>query len=253
MARSSAARKFLRGVEQIKALCAEAITFENDNAYVFREEVETRSPQHRIHRIYACERKPIPDDWPLRAGEAIQNVRMSLDHVVYAATGRDGCAFPICQNPRSFRESRGKIKGVPAPMRAAIERAQPYRTTPTAPSQDLLEQLRSLSNADKHRTLVTVAAAAQHERVGINEGITLTWEEYATGKTLTPEDTHIATFHARAEREIREVDVQPQIGYEVRIEGRPLHVLQGIAEHVYRILAECETGKPLSPHAPGPF
>jgi hypothetical protein len=253
MALSSAQRKFLRGVEQIKALCAEADAFENDNAYVFREKVDTRSPQHRIHRFYASERKSIPDDWSLRAGEAIQNVRASLDHVVYAVSGRDDCAFPICQDPRAFRKSRGKLKGVPTPMRAAIERAQPYRATPTAPSQDPLEQLRSLANIDKHRTLTTVAAAVQHESVGTNEGIEITWDEYATGKILTSDETHVSTFTVRSEREIRDVDVQPQFAYEVVIEGREFGMLVVMARHAYRVLAECEMGKPLSPFAPYPI
>lgn len=254
MTLSSATRKFLRGVEQIKALCAEAGAFENDNAYVFREEVDTRSPQHRIHRFYASERKPIPDDWPLRAGEAIQNVRASLDHVVYAVSGRDDCAFPICTTPDRFQKaSAQRLQGIPAPMLATIERAQPYRATPTAPSDDLLEQLRSLSNIDKHRTLATVAAAVQHESVGTNEGIEITWEEYATGKILTHDEAHVSTFTVRSEREILGVDVQPQFAYEVRIEGRPLDMLVGIARQVFRVLAECETGQQLSPFATYPI
>ena len=253
MAPSSAQRKFLRGVDQVMALCGEAVAFQNDNAYVFREEVETRSPEHRIHRVYASERKPIPDDWTLRAGEAVQNIRASLDHVVYAVSGRRGCAFPICTKPDDFREASAKrLKGIPTAMQATIERAQPYRTAPSAPSRDPLEQLRTLSNIDKHRTLTTVAAAVQHEAVGINEGIKLTWQEYATGKLLTSDETHVSTFVVRAEREILSVDVQPQFTYEVRIEGRPLNVLVGVARHVYRVLIECETGKPLSPFAPYP-
>jgi hypothetical protein len=254
MALSSAMRKFLRGVEQSKALRTEALAFENGNAYVFREEVETRTPQHRIHRIYACERKPVPEHWPLLAGEAIQNLRASLDHVVYAVSGLEYSSFPICTTPGRFkRASTSRLRGIPASMRATIERAQPYRTSPTAPTRDPLEQLRTLSNIDKHRTLATVAAAVQHEGVGTNEGIEITWNEYATGKLLASGETHVSTFTVRAEREIQKVDVQPMLSYQVSIEGRPLDVLHGFARHVYRVLAECETGKPLSPFAHYPI
>ncbi len=254
MTQSSALRKFLRGVEQVKTLRAEADAFENDGAYVFSTEVETRTPKHLIYRCYAVERKPVPDHWPLLAGEAIHNIRASLDHVVYAATGDDDSAFPICTDAAKFkRRSKGCLKGIPATMRTTIENAQPYITTPSAPTQDLLELLRTLSNIDKHRTLATLASSVLHEWIGLSDDIEITWNEAATNKVLTNEKTHISTFTATSEREIREVDVQPHFAYEVRIEGRPLGMLTSIARKVFRVLAECETGKPLSPFAPYPI
>jgi hypothetical protein len=254
MALSSAQRKFLRGVEQVKTLREEADAFKDDDAYVFSKEFEARTPQHRVYRCYATERQPVPDHWPLLAGEAIQNIRASLDHVVYAHSGRDDSAFPICTGSTNFaRRSAQTLKGVPASVRATIKRAQPYIATPTAPSQDLLELLRTFSNIDKHRALTTVASAVQNEWIGINEGIKIAWSEMATNKVLTSGKTQISAFTVIAEREIRDVDVQPHFSYQVRIEGRPLDMLVSIAKHVFPILIECETGKPLSPFAPYPI
>jgi hypothetical protein len=55
---SSAARKFLRGVEHVKTLSGEARAFENDDAYAFETEIESRSPNHIRYRCFAIERKP---------------------------------------------------------------------------------------------------------------------------------------------------------------------------------------------------
>jgi hypothetical protein len=88
--RTSAQRKFLRGVEQVRDLLAQADAFEQRNAYVFRAEVESRSAQHVTYRCFAVEQEAPPDEWSLLAGEAIQNLRASLDHLVWPAHGNYG-------------------------------------------------------------------------------------------------------------------------------------------------------------------
>jgi len=173
---SSAQRKFATGVEQVKRLLAEADAFEQRNAYVFRHEVESRSPQHVAYRCFATEQEAPPDDWLLLAGEAIQDLRSSLDHLVYAASGgQDRTQFPIFTSADTFKEKAARmLQGVPESIRAVIERAQPYHNSASNPSQAMLEQLRLLSNLDKHRTLATVASAVQHEGIGLPTGVSVT-------------------------------------------------------------------------------
>jgi hypothetical protein len=256
VAQTSAQRKFARGVKQVERLRREADAFEHRDAYVFRPEIESRSSHNITYRCLAIEREPPPDEWSLLAGEAIQNLRSALDHVIWASIKRPSTrtAFPIFTDPREFQVlGTPMLRGVSDSIRAAVEKAQPYRTFPDAPAEAFLERLRVLSNLDKHRTLATIASAVQHEGVGVSEGVNIAWQKYATDQPLGSGETHISTFTASSESELREMDVQPFFAYEVRIEGRPVDTLVGIVHEVYRVLFECETGKPLPPLAPYPL
>jgi hypothetical protein len=252
---TSSQRKFFRGVEQARQLLAEAEAFENRSAYVFRTEVESRSTHEITYRSFAVEREAPPQDWPLLAGEAIQNLRSALDHMVYAASGgEERTQFPIFTDPDRFREKApGMLQGVPESVRAAIEKAQPYRDYQPDPRQAMLEELRVLSNRDKHRTLATIASAVVNEGVGVSEGVNITWQKYGTNRPLGSGETHVSTFMAASEAELSGQDVQPMFGYEVRIEGRRVDVLKGIVHDIYRVLVECEAGAPPSLFAPYPL
>jgi hypothetical protein len=141
------------------------------------------------------------------------------------------------------------LQGVPQPMRALIEETQPYRTLPDGPQFDALERLRTLSNIDKHRTLATVVSAIQMEYVGVGEGVTIAWDEYATNKPLGDGKTYISSFTATSETEIKEMDVNPGFTYQVRIEEMPLDILVGIARRVFETITACETGQLPHPFA----
>jgi len=59
---------------------------------------------------------------------------------------------------------------------------------------------------------------------------------------------------ARADTELREVDVDPRFIYEVRIRRRPLvNTLVEIAMRVFERVTECETGTAISPFAQYPI
>jgi hypothetical protein len=107
---SSSERKFARGVEQVKALRGEAKAFEDGNAYVFRKEIESRTANSIRYRCFATEREAPSDEWPLLAGEAIQNIRAALDHVVWASVKRPSTktAFPIFTDPCEFQVIGGQ-------------------------------------------------------------------------------------------------------------------------------------------------
>lgn len=244
---TSAERKLLRGIEQVETLSAEAHSFEDDEACVFEPEGEPRSPQEIEYRCFGVERKAPPAHWALLAGEAVHNLRAALDHFVYAAAkGRERgkTQFPIYTDPCEFQVlGPGFMKGVPEPVRARIEEAQPYRRTPPDPTEDSLARLRTLSNRDKHRVLNSFAAAVTHEGVGLPDGATVRWKEIAANKRLSAKKAQISRFVVRCEDGIEDVDVQPLFGYEIRIEGRPVRDLVWIAGQVSRTLTECGLGQ----------
>jgi len=261
MTQSSAQRKFTRGVEQVKKLRAEARFYRYDDAYVFRVDKEPSSPQKIRYRCYATERKAPPEHWPLLTGEAIQNLRSSLDHAVWSvwkAAGNSGTGdhtkFPIATDPDGFKSQAGFVlQGVPKPIRTLIEGAQPYRIAPQAPARDPLELLRTLSNIDKHRSLTTVAVAVEYEWISHAGGIDFSHEKFATDRPLGHGETEISVFTVTAEREIMQMDVNPEFTYQVRIEGMPLDIRGNIVRRVFETVGEIETGQPKSPFVTYPL
>jgi len=199
----------MRGVGQVRRLLDEADAFEKRDAYLFRTEVESRSIHAITYKSFAVEREAPSEEWPLLAGEAIQNVRSALDHMVYAASGRqDWTQFPIFTDPNEFeRRAPGMLAGVSDSVRATIEKAQPYLDYPPDPAQCMLEELRVLSNLDKHRTLATVVSAVHREGVGTQTGVNITWEKHGTGRPLGSGEAHVSTFTAASET--ADLDVEP--------------------------------------------
>ena len=153
----------------------------------------------------------MPTHWPLVAGEAIQNLRSALDHLVFEKSGGNRrTQFPIFTDRCEFQVlAPRKMKGVPEAVRAQIERAQPYQFMPGDATHHPLAQLSSLSNLDKHRVLATVVNAITNEAVGIPDGVKLTWEEYASHKLLGAGKAHISTFVAKTEGNAEDVEVEP--------------------------------------------
>jgi hypothetical protein len=252
---TSGQRKLKRGIEQVKALCGEARTFENDKAYLFETERKARSVQEVEYRCFAVQRKTMPDHWPLLAGEAIQNLRAALDHLVYEKSGGNRrTQFPIFTDRCEFQVLGERyMKGVPEAVRAFIEEAQPYRFMPQDAAYHPLAQLSALSNLDKHRVLAAVVSAVTKEAVGKPSGVELTWEEYASNKPLGAGKAQISTFVARAEAEAEDVDVEPMFSYEVRIEGRPIRALHGIGHTVYKTFWEVDKAQRMTGAEPFPL
>jgi hypothetical protein len=251
----STRRKLTRGIEHVKALRTEIEAYEERLAYGFEWDTDRRSATQIEYRCFAVERERMPDHWPLLAGEAIQNLRSSLDHFVFAASGcEDHTQFPIFTDPLKFgRKARGMLPGIPTATRESIERSQPYHEAPEAPAMAALEQLRTLSNLDKHRVLATFASAVVHEGVGVPDGARIEWEEHGSEKRLAAGRTHVSTFVVHTAAADVDVAVEPLFGYEVRIEGRPVAVLAWIAGQVFRVLAETDSGERLSPFAAYPI
>jgi hypothetical protein len=262
MAQTSAQRKLLRGIEQLQTLGRETEAFVKGDAYVFRTEPEPRSAHEVAYHTFATERQAPCDDWPLIAGESIQNMRSALDHAVWRVwknvssnTGDgDHTQFPIAIDCADFRSQAGRmLLGIPAPIKTLIEDTQPYRRHPPTPALDALYKLRTLSNIDKHRTLATVAVSVQHEFVGSPADVMIHWEEYGTNRVLGHGETKVSVFIATSERDISGMEMEPGFAYEVRIEGEPVKILEYIARRVFEAVSACETGNALTPFAAYPI
>jgi hypothetical protein len=242
---TSAERKFVRGLEQVAEICREVKDFESANAYELRTERNVRAEEIE-YTCFAVERQGPDDDWSLQLGDAIHNLRASLDHAVYAASGgAGGTKFPITRSESEF-EGRGRpvINKAPAAVRQLIEKAQPFNTSPEYPEAAPLAFLAELSNADKHRELTTVAAAVVVPGFGW-EGPESDMRFTDTGEGRDLHDgTKVMAFTVSGPR-ADQVKVGPMFAYEVRVEG--IHLggsLQRIAHAVWKSVSECEFGEP---------
>ena len=257
MAQSSAQRKFAWGVKHVNALGTDVRLYQFANAYEPRVERKVRSTQEVEYKVLAIERKAPNPDWPTLAGDAIQNLRSALDHAVYALTpkkNRGKSQFPIFHEACEFKvKGRPLIAGVPKPIRALIEAAQPCNRWPQNPYLDPLAILSRLSNLDKHRDLVTVASAVAIQYVGVQDPRTVIQavDPFREGRPLH-DNAEVDHFIARRDLGLDPMDVNPRFTYEVRIEGRPLlDTLRVVTNRVFECLIECETGKPISPFQQG--
>jgi hypothetical protein len=112
--------------------------------------------------------------WTLIIGDAINNLRSALDHLIYAiAVYESGSnpppdekrlAFPICDTFGEFKDAAKRIKSLTADVRTAVESVQPYnRTHPMLPA--LLAILRDFNNTDKHKLLRLAYSATSEGQV----------------------------------------------------------------------------------------
>lgn len=254
---TSAWRKYKRGIEQARALCGEARTFENAKAYVpYIKTYVCSDPQEVEYAVLANERDTPPDDLALLAGEVIYNLRSALDHAVYKliSKNRGQSQFPIFTDVCEFQvKGRPMIKGVPPDVCTLIEERQPYKRSAPTPALDPLAILNSLSNRDKHRELATVATGVDLAFVGVGDRTKITeWIRPISAGQVLQQDAEIARFVATVEGDIDEMKVSPDFVYEVRIQGRPLiKAFRGITNSVFEALVECETGHRVSPFQQG--
>jgi hypothetical protein len=219
VSKTSAQRKFEWGIKHLNTVRAEAKAFEDGKNYVLRVQPKLRSAEEIGYDCFALPKEPLPDHWTLVLGDAVQNIRSSLDHAVYAAAkGKGRTQFPIFEDPGDFQvKGRKDIATLPTPVRAIIEQAQPFNTIIGNPSSDALAVLADLSNHDKHRNIAVAVSYIglpwlSHD--GGNVEFTYTGE----GKPLAlDEETHVVSFVVRGS-EAEKMKVYPDFAYEVFIE-----------------------------------
>jgi hypothetical protein len=106
------------------------------------------------------------------AGDVIQNLRTSLDHLAYqlALVGSPGVepgrkvGFPICASAEIYRSAKlRKLEGMRADAIKAIDNIRPYKG-----GNDALWKLHNFNNVDKHQALLTIGSDYLMEGVGFD-------------------------------------------------------------------------------------
>ena len=179
--------KMIRAYESLKTLQQVTQGFLEGNPYAVHRQFD---PDSREHFITASvdQRAPV-EDWSVHIGEAVHNMRSSLDHLAWQLTiSASGdppdplpkdwrrIEFPIFSTQAGWDGKVGwkrKIWGVSPQNRARIERLQPFCCGEATATRHPLWVLHELDNVDKHRSLNIVGAAmsvSHLEFVGLGSG-----------------------------------------------------------------------------------
>ncbi|MGO9316845.1 MAG: hypothetical protein ACLPXT_02425 [Terracidiphilus sp.] len=104
---------------------------------------------------------PIPDSISLKIGDALHNLRSTLDHLAWSLVEAAGSipdahtSFPIFDTPKTYiAMSRGRVKGIGKYCLEAIDSIAPYK----GGFGHWAWQLHKLDIVDKHRLLLTVTS-----------------------------------------------------------------------------------------------
>jgi hypothetical protein len=173
--------KLYRANEHLQLLDKELAVFLQPDCYEIVNEFEDdgeilelpglAEPRRRgiMRRRVIFKKRPPLLRWGTIIGDAIQNLRSALDHIVYTISYRSNSSgfmndetteFPICDNFDALRGPHRRtwgpfhqIRGIPKDAQAIIEGLQPYHRGKESLQADPLWILREMSNIDKHRTI----------------------------------------------------------------------------------------------------
>jgi hypothetical protein len=171
--------------------------------------------------LYAVIREEPPRELALPFGDAIQNIRAALDHLIYElapprARRKRNLQFPIFTDQCEFKVlSAPMLQGITGDERTLIERVQPYAAT-NIPSEDPLTVLRKLSNRDKHHLLIPMIAALSEMSSWVasdNADIRFTY----LARGAVENGTKIVSFTAAPKDPAKDMNVHPQSGLEIQI------------------------------------
>lgn len=104
----------------------------------------------------------VPPIIRLRCGDVLQNLRSTLDYLVWelvlAAKDKPAKkqAFPICDSSHTTfkKTAKSKLEGVPAAAIEIIEQMQPYHFPQGERDRSLVLMLDELTNINKHRSIL---------------------------------------------------------------------------------------------------
>jgi hypothetical protein len=110
----------------------------------------------------------VPARFGLIAGDYLQNLRSSLDYLVWQLILANGktphktnTAFPICKSAKSWKDAKPhRLAGVPEKAVDLIEKMQPYPERRNRYIPLPLEVLDELTNENKHRQVLFTSLAS---------------------------------------------------------------------------------------------
>lgn len=168
---SSAIAKFTRAEEHVDNVIAIERTWRESEPVAL---VGKRSDENLSENVYVALRAPLPPSLGPVLGDAIHNLRSTLDHLAMALAIANGAnhhdrsvSFPVCSSPDKYFgvptrtgarpksppvSGAGAVSKLTAAARGAIEALQPYNRGPYASA---LSELQYLDNVDKHRRIIS--------------------------------------------------------------------------------------------------
>jgi len=164
---SSPSKKLTRAAAHFESLHeATRIYIRDGRPFEYRAEIDKQPPRFRVRIVGG---NPPPEDVSLIVGDFVQNLRASLDHLIWAAveangeTPTNGNAFPILadsleSNRRAREQWDWQLRGIAPKALPLIEHIQPYKRGENA-DRDVLACVRRLSNEDKHRVVLQTVRA----------------------------------------------------------------------------------------------
>jgi hypothetical protein len=156
----------------------------------------------------------LPDDWGVRLGDFVHNLRSALDHLVAqfvvlaGATVHDSHQFPIIDHPNEWKRRvvqpaqnsrRGLLDFIDPQHIAFIESLQPYQPATGLPT---LQVIRRFSNADKHRLIHasrTYMTATPRISGALSIPVRIIDVSYPSPGTPLEDGTEIARFGAHVD------------------------------------------------------
>lgn len=176
----------------MKALEEARVLFLEGEPYATRRVIEDDG---REHIFYWEKYTDTPDAFGLIAGDAIHNLRSSLDHlaVALAKAGADKqgvvmtpkelarVQFPVVISESEFVKQSKRLLHVDPAAIALIKTQQPYIRLPNNPKISFLYLVSDLDNADKHRLITTAALVPIMTKIDWLASVKNTQPEYPTG------------------------------------------------------------------------
>jgi hypothetical protein len=172
--------KIERAKEHIRHLDSRIQDFLGNKPYVIGAKPH-RIPQIEHTTLYIVEVSPVPDDIPLIMGDAIHNLRSSLDHLAWQLVEAAGFTpnkdtyFPVSDTAHKYASAigKGEIKHIPQGALDMIRLVQPAFTNDMT-----LWLLHQLDIVDKHRLVLTTVTSMDRWGVDVARGQTLWFNEH---------------------------------------------------------------------------
>jgi hypothetical protein len=213
--------KLQRAQEHIMTLLVEN-TDQYFNEKPYEITIEPDDETGLAHTAYISFVEPLPPTFAIRIGEALYQLRSTLDHTVTMLSDvrpdSRATEFVITDDRESF-DGIGKprlskrLDAIQAPgARSFIEAVQPFNERSGDPVDNALWVLHELFMADKHRRLLlTQAASHGSRRVPIYSGVR---EIHFTSGALLPDDrnrTVLAKMTLTEPRHQFDLDIEPML------------------------------------------
>ncbi|HEY7097450.1 MAG TPA: hypothetical protein VH437_12045 [Terriglobales bacterium] len=237
----SVKRKVLWSAQHLNSIEPQAMRyFSTDPGKVVSEE----EPQTGRIILRFRQQTPIPDEIPLIIGDAIQNLRSSLDYLVWelvlAANNvpTDKNMFPICSTEDAFNNqvARHRLDGVPVDAIAEIKALQPYhygQQWEKAP----IQAIDTFCNVNKHRRLLLSVLAVHASRTEIISSASGT----SVQSTLSPRyhDAELAVGPVPSAID-EEMEMKGQVVTFITFKERPAEGLEisGCLNHLWHFVNE---------------